>query len=149
MRPMFRPEPALPVGAMQTYVIDRPLETHWRPASCAEVDCAPHRNGWRTVVDERTDLGQAQAYYIRRQSGRGYREERNEAGATVFTFSPGQTCFKADQHRLPLGRPEIYLVRGGDWRGSTGLIRRHTRAADWVDDFAEHQNRIATAHNRG
>ena len=73
----------------------------------------------------------------------------NSEGLTVFTFEPGQDCFA--QHRVPLERDPLFLVRGGDWRGNpTGLQPyRHHRGEDWVDDFADHQDRIARQIERG
>lgn len=137
--------PALPADAMTTYRIARPKGTHWRPARCAEVDCAPYLHGWRTVIDESTEQGQAQAHYIRNVAGRGFTEARDEAGLTVFTFAAGQACFAAHQHRAPLDREPLYVVRGGDWRGNPRGTqpRVHTRPEDWVDDFATHQITLA------
>lgn len=149
MRPLNRVAPGLPVGAVKTYQILSPVSTHTRKATCDEVLCRALRLGWKSFIDERTDQGAAQAYYIRHQSGRSFREERNEHGVTVFAFPPGQRCFDSDRHRVPLDRPEIYRVRGGDWRADTGLIRQHTRPELWVEDFAEHQDQIATRINRG
>jgi hypothetical protein len=143
-------EPNMPVSAYKTYRILSPVSTHYRPASCAEVDCAAHLNGWQTTVDETTLIGQQQAFYVRKQSGRGFTERRNEAGLTVFTFEAGQRCFASGEHRVSLDRPEHYLVQGGDWRGNpTGYQRRHANAADWIDDFGEHQQRIADLRERG
>lgn len=150
MRPLNRVTPRVPVQAMQSYEIAAPAGTHWRPAtSCAEVECGAHLHGWRSVFDESTELGRQQADYVRRQSGRAYREERDERGLTVFTFEAGQNCFALGKHQVRTGRPELYVVRGGDWRANTGVIRRHTRPEDWVEDFAEHQDRIATAIEQG
>lgn len=143
MRPLNRVDPMLPVTAMKTYEISAPLATHWREATCAEVDCPPHLRGWRTVCDESSVLGQAQAHYIRNDRSRRSHEARNEGGMTIFTFEPGQTCFRAGEHRIQLGRPEFFRVWSGDWRGRTGEAYQHSRPADWVDDFAEHQQRLA------
>lgn len=148
MRPMTRIDPALPVQAFQTYQVLAPAATHWRPATCADVDCAAHLHGWRSVIDESTELGQKQAHYIRRDSGRRFHEHRDEAGLTVFEFEAGQSCFA--QHQARLDRPEHYLVRGGDWRGNpNGQVRRHASAADWVDDFQQHQGRLADQIEKG
>lgn len=148
--PFRAAEPKLPVTAYKTYEIAAPRSTHFRAATCAEADCRYHVNGWQTAVDESTDLGKQQAYYIRNQSGRRYSEDRNlTPGLTLFTFEPGQTCFAADRHVVPLDRPALFLVRGGDWRGNpTGeLVRRS--ADDWVDDFATHQDKLATELQKG
>lgn len=140
--------PKMPVGAYQTYAAGLPA-SQWRRASCAEYECVAYLNGWATVVDERTERGMAQAYYVRRQSGRGFREERNHAGLTVFRFHPGQTCFGSDRHMMP-ARPPLYVVRAGDWRGNpTGWQRTHKRPEDWVDDMATRLDKIATVARRG
>ena len=142
-----RVEPALPAHLMKTYQILAPADTHWRAVPCSPENCQNHVHGWRTYIDERTDLGKRQAYAIREQLGRAYTEERNEHGVTEFTFPAGQQCF--DVHRERLERPEHFLVRAGDHRTQLEVIQRHTSAADWVDDFATHQDAIAEQVNRG
>jgi len=140
--------PHLPPEARKTYQVVSPIETHTRPASCAEADCGAYIHGWKTTVDESTELGQGQAHYIRKESGRAFTEQV-EPGLTVFTFDAGQRCFAAGEHRVPLDRPEFYIVREGDhdgkrWRNPRGTDPyRHANGADWVDDFANHQQRIA------
>ena len=76
-------------------------------------------------------------------------EVRNPLGLTEFTFEAGQTCFV--EHRVPLEREPLYVVRDGDWRGNPrGTAPRiHTRPDDWVDDFAEHQQRLADRFEQG
>lgn len=145
---MFRIQPQMPVGAYKTYTVTSPLSTHSRAGTCEEADCVNHATGWRTAVDESTDLGQQQARYVRSDSGRACTEYRDETGLTVFEFQPGQQCFTA--HRIPLEREPFYVVRGGDWRGNpTGERRQHARADDWVDDFATHQDRLADRLGQG
>lgn len=140
---MNRLEPALPTGAMQTYqaaaVSDKTVV-----AACQSVGCTAYQLGWDTVVDEETMLGQRQAAYIRQSAGRSFRELRTEAGLTVFRFDAYQRCF-ADHET----RPAVYLVRGGDHRANTGLIRKHVDPDDWVEDFAEHQDRLADRLRQG
>lgn len=170
-----RAAPKLAVHQVQTYAIDSPLATHTKAASCADVDCLNYANGWATVVDERTEQGQRQAGYIRRACVRdsatlrpdvlGGRRRYTEvaraeqvpaidladalaSGLTCFWFPPGQECFA--EHRVPLDRPELYVVRAGDWRGNpTGWRRDHTRPEHWVEDFSEHQQALHDAHERG
>lgn len=144
----FRVMPVVPVTAMKTYSALVPRSTHFRPATCAKVECQGYAHGWVTTVDESTELGMGQAYYIRKQSGRSFREERL-GGLTSFTFAPGQRCFRADEHRLALERPPLFIVRGGDWRGHVGTSHQHVRPEDWVEDFATHQQQIADARTRG
>lgn len=141
--------PNMSVEAYKTYRIASPLATHWRDATCAEADCQHHLNGWQSTIDESTQLGQRQAHYIRRESRRGFTEERLPTGLTRFTFAAGQTCF-AGPHQVPVGRPELYLVRDGDWRGNpTGRQRTHSSPQDWIDDFGEHQDRLADQMKKG
>jgi hypothetical protein len=140
-----RIQPQGPVNAYKTYEIARPMATHWRKATCAEVECSAHVNGWQTFVDESTDQGQAQAYYIRRESGRGFTETFNEHGITEFTFGAGQTCFSSgdDGHRLPLDREAFFMVQRGDWRKRIGDRFTHGSPDSWVNDFGEHQDQLA------
>jgi hypothetical protein len=142
-RPLNRIKPAGPVQAYQTYQAAAPHDQTVL-AACRTVGCGAYLHGWDTVVDEQTDLGRRQAAYIRQQSGRSFKELRSEGGLTVFRFDAYQRCF-AD-HRT---RPARWLVRGGDWRASTGLVREHTRPDDWVEDFAEHQDRLADRLRQG
>lgn len=132
-----------------TYGIRRPRATHSRPASCAEVECPNYLRGFVSVVDEATQLGQLQAAWIRGRAGRRFTESRDPAGLTRFTFPPEQPCFA--EHRVQLERPALYVVAGGDWRGNPRRIpvRRHANPRDWVDDFGEHQERLAEVRRRG
>jgi len=141
--------PALPAAAMKTYVIAAPLATHWRPATCEESECPAYQHGWQTSVDESTDLGQRQAHYIRHDRTRRHTERRAETGLTVFEFAAGQNCYTA--HRQPSGRPERFLVRGGDWRGNPAGVpaREHTKPDFWVEDMAGSLDAIRTAQERG
>lgn len=143
MRPLTRITPNAPVTAFQTYRIVSPPDRAVR-AACEQVGCPAWLHGWETRVDERTDLGQAQAAYIRTQSGRTFRELTTAEGLTVFRFANRQRCFA--EHRT---RPETYLVRGGDWRRDLGVLRQHQRGRDWVEDFSLHQDRLADQQRRG
>ena len=157
--------PGLSVTDMKTYGIRAPLSTHWRKATCTEVECEGHRTGWLTVLVEASPPGPAvgvsvrkmmalvdrytqRAYYIRHLSGRSFIESKDSSGATVFDFASGQDCF--EEHQVRVDRPELFEVRGGDWRGNPrreGMT--HDRPDNWVEDFAEHQDRIATRLDRG
>jgi hypothetical protein len=140
----------LPPTAYTTYTIAVPLATHWRAATCSEVDCPQWLNGWQSLVDEATELGQQQAYYIRHDRTRRHTETRTPEGLTAFTFEPGQQCYAASSHRIQNGRPERYIQRSGDHRGNPdGRVTEHTGAAPWVDSFGENQERLADAAGRG
>lgn len=142
-RPLTRVDPAMPVGSYNTYQAVHPTD-ETVVAACQSAGCEAFRLGWDTAVDEDTDLGRRQAAYIRQESGRSFRELKTEAGLTVFRFENGQRCF-ADHHT----RPTVYLVRRGDWRANLGLVRPHVRVGDWVEDFAEHQDRLADRLRQG
>lgn len=136
--------PLGPASAYQTYSITAQPDTGV-VAACHEVGCAAWRNGWETTVDESTNLGLAQARYIRHQSRRTFTESRTAAGLTVFRFESGQRCFA--EHRTKRDR---FVSRDGDWRGNpTGRVHVHARPEDWVEDFAEHEGRLADLRQRG
>lgn len=141
-------QPLGPASAYKTYRISRPSATHWRDAKCEEVSCPNFTNGWRTKIDEASDLGKQQAQYIRKLCGRQFTEHREDS-LTVFTFEAGQNCFQA--HKAELGREPIYVVRDGDQRGNPrGTSPRiHKSGDDWVDDFATHQQTLVDEINKG
>ncbi len=141
----FRVEPALPVHLMKTYAISAPRTTHWRPATCEEAACPHYLLGWVTIVA----ADSPQADYIRAGSGRGFTEQRTPDGLAEFTFEPGQACFGASQHRVPNGRPERFIERGGDWRGNPQRQHRELRADDWVDSFANNMISVKEMQERG
>jgi hypothetical protein len=140
---MNRIQPNLPASDYQTYSIFSPSDRLVQ-AACHEVGCPAFIHGWETPIDERTELGVQQAAYIRTQSGRTFKESRTAEGLTVFRFDSGQRCFQEHQTR-----PEVYTTRPGDWRGTFGATRQHASAADWVEDFGEHQQTLADAIERG
>lgn len=141
----MRAAPVMPPGAYRSFSIAAPIATHFRPATCAEVRCGHHEHGWTTTVD----TAGPQAYYIRRESGRKFTEEALSPSVVRFTFEPGQRCFGSADHKLRVERPEIYIARAGDWRASDGDAYRHAGSADWVDEFAGYQDKLATAVSRG
>lgn len=141
----FRPStPRLQPGAFESFDI-RP---YWRQASCAEVECEGHTQGWTTVLNETVPQQAQLAAYIRARAGRRFTESRTDAGWTQFEFPPGQACFQADQHRVQADRPELYLRQGGDWRKRVGPVRRYDRADQWADDFHARTDQLATVRSR-
>jgi hypothetical protein len=149
---MNRITPNLPAAAYRTFQIVSPLSTHWRKATCEEADCPNFLHGWQSLIDETSELGQKQAYYIRKLSGRKFTEDRDwQPPLTLFTFEAGQSCFSSDQHKVPLERPEHYLVKGGDWRGNPlgTATRKHTSPDHWIEEFQENQDKIIRLHERG
>lgn len=147
MRPVNRIAPKMRPGSYDTYQVDAPHSTHYEEIGCEDAECESYLNGWSTFVDESTDIGQRQAHYIRRESGRGFAEARDESGVTVFTFRKGQPCFRT--HRKRLDRPENYYKRRGDLRQYIGAPVKYERPDHWVDDFATHQDNLKTQIERG
>jgi hypothetical protein len=154
MLPVLRPPGvtlSMPPQNYKTYAMRRPLKTHWQPAACEDVDCPKFLRGWVTTIDESSELGQAQAHYIRHDRSRSHAEERTPEGLTRFTFKAGQVCFGSSEHRQPLFKDPVFLVKGGDWRGNPRRTPTvvHRNGADWQEDFAEHQDRLKTLIERG
>lgn len=146
-----RISPQGPPELYKTYQVLRPISTHTRPATCAEVDCPNFLQGWRSTFDVSTDLGKRQARYVREHSGRRFEVEDVPAPGQpllVLVFPAGQQCFTA--HRVALERTPIFRIKGGDWRGNPRGLPTVTRSpSDWMDDFATHQNELAEAIRKG
>lgn len=144
-----RVPPRLPESAMQTFQVVAPKSTHTRPATCEEVECEQYERGWRMKIDLGTELGQRQAHYIKHQSGRSYRVVDQQGGLVTLEFKASQPCFR--EHRVPVGRPEIYRVKGGDHRGNPlrTPVRTHKKPEFWVEEFAENQERLKKQIERG
>lgn len=164
-------QPAAGPTAYKTFGIKAPISTHYRPATCAEMcdradtlrreglnddataaDCGPHRNGWATTVM----CGSGDEAFVRRVCAgevdglrRHFIEVPQPNGFVQLVFDAGQPCFRVGQHKLRVDRPELYIVRGGDWRAQTSPTHRYDRADQWVDDFACHQDRLKTEAERG
>ncbi|HET6286354.1 MAG TPA: hypothetical protein VFG15_06350 [Amycolatopsis sp.] len=118
------------------FQIVAPLDTHWRAGTCEEDNCVYFLEGWQTVCDETTELDQLRAAYIRNDKSRRHTETRESPTRTVFRFEAGQQCFQ--QHRIPLGRPELYLVQGE--QGAPSMV--HSGPDAWLDDFRTNQSRL-------
>lgn len=147
-RPLTRVPTAFPVQAVRTFQIAAPASTHRRAATCREVECDGWVNGFAVFVDETTELGQRQAYHIKIHSGRKFSERKAKDGRTVFLFGSETECFST--HTVPLEREALYVVRDGDYRGNpTGMRRQHAVPADWVDEFANNQDKLAERQRRG
>lgn len=142
--------PTLPPGAMQTFEVDAPLATHWRAATCEEVECAAWMQGWTTDVpsDHPDEIRMLKAYEKEIRSG-GITATTTPEGLMRYSFPAGTPCFRRIYHRLPLERDAIFTVRSGDHRGTDGVICQYNNGAEWVDAFANHQSKISDLVNRG
>ena len=130
----------MPEFNVAQYQISQPVQSHFRDATCQEVECGAFLQGWVTTVDVGTQLGADQANYIRMKSGRHFRvSQLADSSLVSFTFPPGQRCFR--QHKVSLGRPAIYSER------DNRRVLKHT-ADTWVDSFANNQIKLAELHER-
>jgi len=149
VRRAHRPASRIPRAASNGHILHRPLDPaadFWRRATCAEVECAGWLHGFRLRIDESTQLGQAQAAYLRAvTSRRRAREWRDEVGLTVFEYAPGQRCTSDsdDQHRVPVEREPLYIVR--DPRQGRRLVGQ----TQWVDVLHQHTDEYAERVARG
>lgn len=138
----------MPAAAYQTYAVVRPQRTHWRKGTCAQVNCPNRERGWRQTIDLNTVLGQEQARYIKTHSGRAYTKIGQMNGIVELEFAAGQDCFA--EHRIPLDRDSLFLLKGGDWRGNpTGAATRHLSPIAWRDNFGENQEKLVDMAQRG
>ena len=143
-----RVAPKMDVQAYQTYGIARPKRTHWKLATCAQVDCPRRERGWRQTIDLNTPLGQDQARYIKTHAGRSYTKVGQMNGVVELEFAAGQDCFT--EHRVPLDRDSLFTLRRGDWRGNpTGQAPQVLSPIAWRDNYGENQEKLAELAKRG
>jgi hypothetical protein len=142
-----RVAPKMAPQAYRSFEVHSPLATHYRNVSCREMECQHYLGGWVSPIDVSTEQGRKWAVAIRR-SGRRYTYE--QAGSVVtFRFPPGQICFQAP-HRVAVGRPELFVVRDGDWRGNpTGRRDLNVKPAEFVERMAENLDVLTTAIGQG
>lgn len=158
-RPLTRIRPLGPTHAYKTYAVKSPLSTHYRKATCREINCDAYLNGWYFFKDALD----ARMLHTATHSGRKYIETYVDEGGlllgqtvaqgTYLVYHAGQTCFKIDSHVITLERPELYFVGRGDYRSfSTSAhsgTRQHTSPASFVDDWATHMDYLTTRIERG
>lgn len=142
----------LPAHLMtKNYVLLAPLATHWRPATCQEVECAAWTTGWELVFPDGPDRAERVAY-VRADRVRAKREFLRADGAIVFRFGPETPTYAGDgkhnQHRVRIDRPELFAVREPGAARLTLHRGRENGAVDWVDDFANNQIKVAEIHQR-
>lgn len=147
-RPISRVNPKAPAQYYKTYAIQSPIATHYRAATCHEVDCPNYLKGWSSPLDISTVKGADAANWIRMHSKRSFTYAQ-QGYIVTFHFPPGQNCFTP--HKVSLQRPELFVVQGGDWRGNPMSIAeyKHKTAENWVEDCALHQDKLAEAVKRG
>lgn len=145
-----RVEPLASPPAYRTFSVILPLKTHWRDATCEEYECDGFLNGFVTTLSLVDAQGSLLANMIRKgKTGRSFHEQRVSLELTKFIFPPGTPCFTGG-HKIQIQRPELFVVRDGDFRGNpTGRRRIHKNGSDWAEDCAEQLDMINTQRNRG
>lgn len=145
-----RPEPLMQPQHYKTFGVSMPIRTHWRKATCEEVNCEAFREGFVTTIDLSNDQGQMMAKTIREMKGRSFSVQRTGPSMVKVIFPPGTECLLSFQHRVPLDRPSRFFVKGGDFRGNPrGEGRVHKNGAEWAEECAEHLDRLHTKIQRG
>jgi hypothetical protein len=145
--------PQLGPERYKSYSMRMPLSTHFKPATCAEFECDAYRFGFVVTIDTSMELGERRYHYVTHDKTRRYSMQR--VGPTLFKFiyGPGNDGMGLEhgEHRMSLDRPAFLLVAEGDFRGNPRgtPVYVHRYQQDWVDDFATHQDRLATALQRG
>ena len=126
-----------------TYSVHTPLATHWRKATCEEVNCPQYLNGWGLRIEQVT----ARDVYTAEHSGRKFRRVQVGPGETWLVFEAGQPCFRASAHRKKIERPELFVLRRGDFRAPGDPVK--LGASSWLDSFGENQENLSAAIERG
>lgn len=141
--------------------------------TCQDAHCAHYENGWATMIDESSELGQRQAFWIRNAAARKYKEFPSEeapehmgesganipAGMTVFLFYPGQKCFQEHLDREVLfvaqkGRRGMATVGVGPIKARVPQFyaessRVHVNPRDFNEHMNEEAEKAAAALGRG
>lgn len=127
----------------KTFGIYKPRETHTRPGTCEEYGCENYLVGWTNRVPL-SDIKTLEWLRSSACTSRWKYTERRENNEILFMFPAGQRCFKFDKHRVSLDRPELYVVKGGDWRGDPRqeTPRVHTKPENWVEDMQENLEQV-------
>lgn len=150
-RKINRVQPKYASHLYKTFSARSPLSTHYRKATCAEVDCVGYREGFTLSVAALIAEG---IEYAARHSGKKFKEvegaDYGVAPGKYLVFEAGQVCFDADSHRVSLERPEFFVVGQGDYRTfNARTARQHASAENWIDDMANSLDKVRTTHERG
>jgi len=149
-RQINRVTPRIPTQFMKTYAVRSPLNTHFRSATCAEIDCPDYIHGWYLKIEGTPD----NLIHAAKTSGRRFTigELWNGQGEAfqALIFEAGQECFRSSTHVKSLDRPEFFFAGRGDHRSfSTRRAMKFARAEHFVDSFATHLDRLKQDLERG
>ena len=144
----------LPTHMMKSYALLQPLATHYREATCAEVECRGFREDMTVTFDLTVPQQVSDANWLRNHSGLRFTYFMLDDDRKVkFVVPAGQRCLESllRPHRVPLEREPLMVVRGGDtFRGNpTGERRSHTSPESFVDEWATDLDKLKTVQERG
>jgi len=110
-----------------------PKSSHWRSATCQEVDCPHYLLGWVTKVV----IGSDNDLYIRADRKRRYKMVK-EGDLHNYIFEAGQQCFRSEAgaHYIRLERGPWLTVNALD-RQPSRLERDAMESERWIDEFNE------------
>jgi hypothetical protein len=148
--------PKMATQCYKTFALKSPINTHYRRATCAEIECEAYVSGWYLLKDNLPE----DMFYIATHSGRRYQEIYVDEGGSLLdtvvpqgmylVFYAGQECFAAASHVISLDRPEFYYIGRGDWRSfNVRNAQQYNKPGVWLDQFATHLDSINTEINRG
>jgi hypothetical protein len=116
-----------------TYQASFPKASHWRSATCAEVDCPQYLMGWVTKVIVGSDM----EGYIKADRTRKYKVV-NQGEINEYYFEAGQQCFRGEAgvHYKKLERG-AWLTKDATNRHPLFLERIAMEPEKWMDEFNE------------
>ena len=121
----------------QHFKIEQWRRSHFRKATCREVECDGYLYGWKTFVPPDS----VQANYIRTNSRREFIEAKVSTDLSEFSFPPGQRCFASGTHGWQIREPTASQTLA-DKYGNPGKGRVFDRGEDFNDSFNEQAYRI-------
>lgn len=146
-RPMRAGSLRPPARLFKGYQIDAPFTRVFRERiTCEQADCADYRSGWMV----RADLLDPQMWAWIKAKRYAWRRLDLSPTERHIAFEAGQPCFRSDTHTRIVRNP-LFVVHGaakwGRTRADRGYV--HSRPEHWVEDFAEHQDKLAAQVARG
>lgn len=142
-----------PVQHMKTFALLQPFDTHYRVATCAEVECRGFRQDMTVTFDLTIAQQVRDANWLRNHSGLRFTYLMLDDGRKVrFIVPAGQQCLasRLRPHRVPLERDPFMVVRAGDFRGNpTGYVAREHDPEIFLDRWATDLDKLKTVHDRG
>lgn len=147
----------LPAHRRKTFVYDTPSDTHYRKATCAEVECSKYANGFAIPITPSQDIEAFEGtlkqagYTFARGEGPEHLAAEYPAGTRWLVFPPEQRCLESfkNPHRIALDHDPIVSIRGGDFRMFTGDNQHFNRVDDWVDALQESTQRLHEEIEKG